>query len=251
MPPERALSVAREVADGLAGDGAEAVVLVGSQARGDAGPESDVDVLAVGPQTYAFRLERRGGLLISVTSRPPEAYRRELTDPGSLCTVVPGWREAVVLHDPTGMVDSLIEEARAWTWGPMVRRCDGWVAEELCSLAEEVHKLAATLRGGRRATAAAQRSVLAVRLAGVVAGHRRILYGTENRLWELVGEAMGEGWRQAQSAALGLGDEGFEETCRAALGLYGLAADEVYPLFDARQRKVVDHALRLAVPAGR
>ena len=55
-------------------DGAEAAVLVGSHARGDDGPDSDVDVLAVGPQTLSFRLERRGGLLVSISSRPPEVY---------------------------------------------------------------------------------------------------------------------------------------------------------------------------------
>lgn len=233
------------------GDSAEAVVLVGSRASGDAGSESDVDVLAVGPREFAFRLERRGGLLVSVTSRPLEAYRREMTDPGSVCSAVPGWRGAVVLQDPDGVAASLIEEARAWTWGPLEGRCDGWVAEEICSLAEEVHKLAAALRGGRRATAAAQRSVLAVRLAQVMAVHRRILYGSENRLWDLVSDEMGERWGLTQSAALGLDGEPFGATCRAALGLYGLAADEVHRLFDARQRGVVEHALGLAVFVGR
>lgn len=235
------LSVAREAADELMGEGAEAVVLVGSNARGDAGPESDMDVLAIGPQEFSFRLERRGGLLVSVTSRPLEAYRRELTDPGSICAAVPGWREAVTLHDPHGRAASLVGEARAWTWGPLERRCDGWVAEELCSLAEEVHKLVAARRGGCSTTAAAQRSVLAVRLAQIMAVHRRILYGSENRLWNLVGDAMGEEWGLTQSAALGLGDEGFEETCRAALGLYGLAVDEAYHLFNGRQERVVGY----------
>ncbi len=117
MPPEgpsdHALAVARLAAQELAGDGAEAAVLVGSHARGDAGPASDVDVLAVGPRTFSYRLERRGGLLVSVSSRSPDAYRREMADPGSVCTAVPGWRKAVVLHDPEGKAGTLIEEARA------------------------------------------------------------------------------------------------------------------------------------------
>lgn len=76
----------------------------------------------------------------------------------------------------------------------------------------------------------------------VLAVGPRILYGSENRLWDLVGEAMGEGWRRTQSAALGLGDEGFEATCRAALNLYGLAVDNVDDLLDERQRGVVRRA---------
>ncbi len=226
--------------------GAEAAVLVGSHARGDAGPDSDVDVLAVGPRTFSFRLERRGGLLVSISSRLPEAYRREMADPGSVGTAVPGWREAVVLHDPEGKAGALIEEAKAWTWESLERRCDGWVAEEITSLAEEVHKLAAALRAGHRTTAAVQRSILAVRLAPIMAVHHRILYGSENRLWDLVADAMGEEWRQAQSAAFGLRfglrGEPFEETCRAALRLYSLAADEAHAPLDERQHKVVRRA---------
>ena len=80
MPPGRpsdhALSVARQAAEELAGEGTEAAVLVGSHARGDAGPESDVDVLVVGPLTFIFRLERRAGLLVSTSPQPFEAYRR-------------------------------------------------------------------------------------------------------------------------------------------------------------------------------
>lgn len=246
MPSDRTLSVAREVAEGLAEDGAEAVVFVGSHARGDGGPESDVDVLAVGPREYSFRLERRGGLLVSVSSRPPGLYRQAFGEPGSVCAAVPGWRGAVPLYDPEGIAASLIEEARIWTWGPLERRCDGWVAEEITSLAEEVHKLTSALRREDHQTAAAQRSILAVHLAPILAVHHRILYGSENRLWGLVSDAMGEEWRRTQSAALGLNNEPFDETCRAALQLYGLAADEAKNLFDGRQERVVRHAIGLA-----
>ncbi len=201
-----------------------------------------MDVLAVGPQTFSFKLERRGGLLVSVSSRPPEAYRREMADPGSVGTAVPGWRGAVVLHDPGGIAGALIEEAVAWTWGPLERRCDGWVAEEITALAEEVHKQAGALRTGHHMEAAVQRSVLALRPARILAVHRRILYNSENGLWDLVADAMGEEWRLAQSAALGLDGEPFRKTCRAALRLYGLAADDTRPLLDERQRRVVRHA---------
>ncbi len=42
----------------------------------------------------------------------------------------------------------------------------------------------------------------------------------------------------------------FEETCTAALKLYGLAADEVWHLLDGRQNEVVDHALGMAERRG-
>jgi hypothetical protein len=82
-------------------------------------------------------------------------------------------------------------------------RCDGWVAGETTALTEEVHKLVAALRAGQRTTAAVQRSVLTLRPAQVLAVHRRILYGSENRLWDLVAEAMGEdgAWRSPPPSA--------------------------------------------------
>lgn len=149
-----------------------------------------MDVFAVGSAQFSYRLERRGGLLVSTSSRPPGSYREAFREPGSVCAAVPGWRDAVPLHDPEGIAASLIEEARAWTWGPLERRCDGWVAERITSLAEEVHKLFSALRREDRHTAAIQRSILAVHLAPILAVHHRILYDSENALWDLVGAAV-------------------------------------------------------------
>jgi hypothetical protein len=241
---EHVRSIALQITEELAESGARAVALVGSHTSGDAGPESDLDLLAVGPESW--NLQRRGGLLVSVSSKPFEEYREAFTLPQEVCAVVPGWRGAVILHDPEGLAAALVREAREWDWGPLERRCDAWVAEQVTGYAEEVHKLVAALRGGSTSTAAVQRSLLAVRLAPVLAVHRRVLYGSENRLWDLVSDAMGEEWRREQAVALGQGDETFEEACTAALRLYELASVEVAPLLDERQRDVVGYALAIA-----
>ena len=245
-PRDHALSVARQTGDELVAGGAKAVVLVGSHARGDASPNSDLDLLAVSNESYSWRLDRRDGFLVSVSMRPFAAYLEAFASPELVCAGVPGWREAVILHDPEGLAGSLVQRARQWTWAPVERRCDAWVAEEITGLSEEVHKLVTALGSTRRSTAGVQRSLLAIRLAPILAVHHRILYDTENLLWDLVGEAMGEEWREAQFVALGLGGEAFEETCKAALRLYGLAADDVRHLFDRRQGDVVKRARELA-----
>lgn len=92
--------------------------------------------------------------------------------------------------------------------------------------------------------AAVQRSVLALRLPRVMAIHHRLLYETENRLWHLVAQAMGDDWAAAQAAALGLSQG--EDADRAALQLFTLTVNEVGPLLTPSQAEVVDLALRVA-----
>ena len=99
------------------------MVLAGRGARG-AGPESDPDIVKVGPEESSWRLERRDGFLVSVSARPFEKLREAFGDLGSVCSVVPGWREALVMYDADGLATSLIEEVRTWTRGPLERRCD-------------------------------------------------------------------------------------------------------------------------------
>jgi predicted nucleotidyltransferase len=100
---DSALSTVRLVAEELVERGASAVVLAGSHARGDAGPESDLDVIVVGPEDFSCNLERREGLLVSMSERPFEKHREAFGDPSSVCSAVPGWREALVVYDPDGL----------------------------------------------------------------------------------------------------------------------------------------------------
>ena len=189
---------------------------------------------------------QRGGLLISTSWSTPASVRAAFRDPGCFSTYVPGWREAVILDDPTGLAARLQTEARGVDLG---RRADAAMSgsrRHMTGWAEEVHKLVGALDAGDALLAATQRSLLAVHLAGVVAMRRRILFGTDNVMWDLVAEAMGEPWASAQAAALSLGGEGWEASSRAALRLYALAAEEGWGLLDRRQRAVVGHACAIA-----
>jgi predicted nucleotidyltransferase len=226
----------------LDGLGAQAVAVVGSHATGRATVESDLDLAVVGDGPH-YRLEMHDGILVSVGWASAEDQRRRLYEPSSLGMHVPGWREAVLLHDTDEVGASIKQEARAWRWELVADRCDAWVAEEVTGLAEEVLKMKAAIRSPGQWTAAVERSVLALRLVSILAIHRRILYSSENAVHELVAVEMGPAWRNAQRAALSMGREDLAASSQAALRLFGLAADEVRPLLDQRQRAVVDNAL--------
>ena len=235
--------LARTVATDLVAEGATAVVLAGSQVRGDATELSDIDLYAtgIGP-AYTLRVVR--GRIVAVSWRSEDDERRALRRPESVGAVVPAWRAAHVLHDPDGVAEALKREAEAFDWAAISAACDEWVAEATTGYAEEVLKLVAARRADDRLLAAVQRSVLALRLPRVMAVHHRLLYETENRLLHLVAQAMGEEWAAAQAAALGLASG--EDADRAALQLFRLAVEEVRPLLTPSQAEVVDLALRVA-----
>jgi hypothetical protein len=92
-----------------------------------------------------------------------------------------------------------------------------------------------------------QHSIIALRLPALLAVHRRLLYGSENQLWDLLAEHEGEPWASAQARALGAEPCTFEEGCRAALELYLLYADAVRGLVvDAEELAVIEGACELA-----
>jgi len=241
----KVLQVCRTVSRRLAKRGAEAVVVFGSRVRGDAYQESDIDIHAIG-RGPSYRLERHQGFLVSISWMTQAQHRRAFTTPSNAGVMIPGWRNALIIYDPQGIADSLKREAKRWRWKPLSKKADRWVAEEITGYAEEVHRLIGNLQLGRVTAAAIMRSILAIRMAPILAVHHRILYSTENELWNLVSARMGSEWAQLQSISLGEDHQNFEDTCRGALQLYTIVAREVKHLLNRQQYQVVAHACKMA-----
>ena len=234
--------IADEVASDLAAQGALAATLMGSYARGTEMRYSDIDIVAVGDGPR-YRLEHRHGMLVAVSWTTVERFERDIGQPESAGLTVQGWRDCRILYDPDCIAAMLKRQAGRWTWDDIGdERCNAYVADQLTGYAEEVHKLVNLLDGGNLAAAAVQRNVLATRMAPILAVHFRLLYASENWLWDDVGVLAGDRWRTVQERALGVTGEPFPETCRAALGLFVRTAKILEPLFDDRQRAVVDAA---------
>jgi hypothetical protein len=120
------------------------------------------------------------------------------------------------------------------------------VAEQTVGWAEEAIKLVRALATGNRETAAVQRNLLADGLAVVLAIHRRMLWDSENALWERVGRRMGGAWAKAQRRAL-LGEAaGFEASCVAGLALYARTVDAVRDVLAPEQAAIARHACEVA-----
>jgi len=224
----------------FADEGAVAVVLGGSWARGEAHRASDIDLWVLGHR-YGRRTLLRDGFPVNIERTTERIERRRFRDPRRVGGCVPGWRSALVVHDPHGVAAKLVAEARAFRWSSIAAQCDRWVAEEITGWGEEAVKLVRALGEGQLETAAVQRNLLANRLAVVMAVHHRILWGSENGMWERVGARVGGPWQRAQRSALGASRGGFEASCRAALDLYGLTADAVRETLSDEQAGIVAH----------
>jgi predicted nucleotidyltransferase/catechol 2,3-dioxygenase-like lactoylglutathione lyase family enzyme len=229
----------------LVAEGATAVVLTGSHARGSARPDSDIDVTAIGEGRAEPSMEVLDGELFSIAWRTVDGEREAMRDPERAGAAVPAWRGVRLLHDPDGIAEALQREARGFRWSEIDSACDAWVAEAVTGYAEEVHKLVGAMRRGDRDGQAIQAAILAVHLGPVMAISERLEYETENDLWRLLDERLGDPWRSIQAVALGLDGEPVERRSSAALALYGLIAERAAPSLDTRQRPVVERSLRL------
>ena len=235
------LVVAETVAADLLRRGATGVALVGSYARRESHPHSDLDVVALGHGEARLRVV--DGVLVSESWLPAEEADGIWSDVAQVGQNVPGWRSARPLVDPDGAIEALKRRAESWTWDELGDAPDRWVAAELPGYAEEVFRLIGHLLAGRDLPAAVMRNVCANRMAWVLGVHHRLLYETENRLWDLVAERMGAAWRERQRAALGIG-VGLAESCWAAADLFAMAGRAVEAVLSADDRAVVDAAVR-------
>jgi predicted nucleotidyltransferase len=244
-PSERVLEVARKDMESLIEAGAEAVYITGSHARGDAHPESDIDVRVIGKGSSP-ELKRHDEFLISTSWQTAGESDESFSVPAQVGEVIPGWRDAVILHDPEDIAARLKRRAEDWRWDEIAKESDEWVAKQITEYAEEVHTLIGNLEQEQLSGAAAIRSQLVLHLAQYLAVHHRILYESENVLWEKIAEVMGDDYAANQSLALGLTEGPFEKSCLAALDLFGAAAVDTADVLDDVQREVVAHACKLA-----
>jgi len=230
-----------QVSARLLEQGAKATLLTGSHARGEARPESDIDVFAVGdgPREH---IEIVDGRAISVHWFAPEQARQRIQSPPHAIVSVAGWADAVVVDDPVGVGAELQREARAWSWERIEAEADAFAVDELVGWAEWVHKLIAALQSERMLDAAAITNDTALRLGRVVAIRCRVSARSENGLWEAIVKTAPLDCGEALREALRGDDEDLRTAARGAFRLFQCVARDVAELLDERESAIVDHA---------
>jgi predicted nucleotidyltransferase len=194
----------------FATDDIVALALAGSHARGDATRWSDVDVICYAAAMSAtsearYTLALRDGRLVSLTTTTLAAKAHEMTLPEEAIFVVPGLRQARILHDPTGALAALSQQACDFTWEPLRVAANAYASEVVMGQAEEAHKLLGAL-SRRDESAAIYAAHGAVKgLTRAVAVGLGMLIESENSYYRQVQEAAGiaSAWTRHHRIAAG------------------------------------------------
>ncbi|MDE0142711.1 MAG: nucleotidyltransferase domain-containing protein [Caldilineaceae bacterium] len=211
-----------------------AFALLGSYARGDAGPHSDLDILHfvdddkheadarsllidAGPggtgrngNQRALQYPRR--LLVVLSTVTPSQVESWFSDPGLALNIIVGLRDGRPLWDPKGIFAAIQQRAVEFKWTPALQeKADQLAGKELVGWIEEAHKGLEGLRRNDTGRLLNARFGLSWGLAWVMRLHKGVLATSDNTFFSDVVNAVGPEteWAKLLHRAFGVavGDE--------------------------------------------
>lgn len=197
-------------------------VIMGSYAREDATPFSDVDLVRfVDNAALAASADSHlvDGTLTVVSTVTPDQVERWFTDPREAVNAISGLRTARPLLDRDGYFAAVQDRARAFEWNAELQaEAEGWASGEMVGLIEEVHKGLAGLERDDIGRLLNARFGLSWLLTNVIKVQRGLLIGGDNRFYEEIAAAVGmdSRWVHLRRLAFGIEDDhGRAPTLRA------------------------------------
>lgn len=234
------------------------VLLVGSEARGDAGCHSDVDLVF-----YAFeepsdehdkyRLTYMEGRLISISIKTLSAARAAFSNPVGAIQTIQGLRDSTVLRDSSNEdLAKLKEAAKEFVWTHQLQSAANREASyQLMGNAEEVHKVLRGLSEGNDLILLNGAWGLAMAMPLVMALKHKILSAGDNLFRSQVCQAVGveSSWTAFHAISIGArtGPSGYSQLAQQAIGgfwLYEETARLASDILLPQDAAVVEGALR-------
>jgi len=215
----------------------KAIVLMGSHARGDPGPYSDVDLVRfvedgqdalVGAGSHL--IDDRLVVISNVTRAEVETW---FTQAAVAVKNVVGVRKARAIIDRDETFASIQTRAQTFTWDENLQlQADIWASHQMVGWIEEMHKC---LEGLRRADVGRMLNGLfggTFGLSNVMQVQRGVLISGDNGFYDEVAQAIGldSQWTHLRSIAFGVSDvhgrpASLRERVVAGLGLYVVTAE--------------------------
>jgi len=186
-----------------------AIALYGSHARGDAGPDSDIDLIRIldeeadPPGSGTHLIEDN---LVVVSNYTPATVATWFIEPTAAVTAIAPLRQARALLDPRGYFAQLQRRANQFVWhAELQEKADCWASAQMVGWIEEVHKGLEGIRRNDEGRLLNANFGLSWGLVGVVKVQRGVLIYSDNRLIEQVMAAVGENSRWSQQCRLSFG----------------------------------------------
>ena len=247
----------KQLASQFNGDGIRAVILLGSHARGDAGPFSDVDLVRLLAKDAAERPDDGShlfdGALVVVSSVGPAKVEEWFSEPQVAVTVVAGLRRGIPLIDPENVFAAIRERAAAFEWSADLQdRANRYAGKELVGWIEEMHK---GLEGLRRDDVG---RLLNARFGGswglshVLQVQRGLLISGDNGFYDEMADALGREstWVRLRATAYGLPVDAEEPPSlraqvRAGLKLYVETVRLIGDVLPRKERDMIMQTVNL------
>lgn len=237
------------------GPGVRAIALLGSHARGDAGPYSDVDLQRFVDEAPG-ELPPGGshlidGNLVVVGTVSPAEVDAWFSEPQHVTNMVAGLRHAQALLDRDGAFAQIQARAHAFTWdSAMQAKADAYASEQMVGWIEEVHKALQGLLFDDMGRLLLGRFGLSWGVLGIVKVQRGVLLTTENELLTRVIESVGvhTEWARLCRTAFGLHDASqsppsvYDEV-RAGLRLYVETATLLVNVIQAEHAPLINQTV--------
>ncbi len=210
------------------------VVLMGSHARGTAGPYSDVDLIrftkddkTVLPGSGSHLIN---GRLVVVSDVTPTQLEAAFEQPERVVESIQGLRTGRALLDPHHTFSAIQQRAHSFRWDDeMQAKANRWASRQMVGWIEEVHKGLEGLRRNDTGRLLSARFGCSWGLTRVMCVQRGVLLSGDNALFEEVIEAVGHDtqWSQFCRTVFAAGPKPvtLRQQVSAGLQLYNLTAE--------------------------
>ncbi len=189
-----------------------AIALMGSFARNEAGPYSDVDLVRfTADETPALPdngSHMINGRLVVVSQVTKSDVKQWFTQPDIAVNVIAGVRKAQALHDPSHYFADIQQRAQQFVWDDaMQQKANLWASEAMVGWIEEVHKGLEGLRRNDIGRMLNAKHGLTWGMAHVLIVQRGILLDGDNAFYKQLLESINPNsdWAKWWQTAFGIG----------------------------------------------
>lgn len=231
-------------------EGVSSIVLMGSHARGDFGPNSDVDIVRLWQElpdqhdAVTYLIESHFVVVSNVSSDQVEQW---FTSPQLATEFIQGVIQSRILLDPDGQFTKIKKRAESFVWNDHLQaRADALVSSMMVGWIEEVQKALEGLRRDDPGRLLNGKHGLTWGMLKVMRIHKGLLLSGDNGSYPELLTLMGEEseWSLLCRNAFGVeGETSLRMEVEAGLKLYVLTAELLVDVLEPKDKPLIDEVV--------